>query len=51
VRDTLCNHGHFFTSAESAASWLADRPGGHILSLDEAFVAGRRMAFEVLGES
>ncbi|MDP8904095.1 MAG: organomercurial lyase MerB [Chloroflexota bacterium] len=51
VRDKLCNHGHFFTSRESAAGWLADRPGGHVLSLDEAFAAGRRMASEVLDES
>jgi alkylmercury lyase len=50
IRARLCNHGHFFASAETAAGWLAQRPDGSLLSMDEAYAAGSRLAAEVLGE-
>jgi alkylmercury lyase len=49
IRARLCNHGHFFASAESAAGWLAKRRGATLLSVDEAYGAGARLAAEVLG--
>jgi len=51
LRGTLCGNGHFFASADSAAGWLAERPGASVLTLEAAFAAGRRMVFEALGES
>lgn len=47
-RTVVCDHGHFFASPESAASWLADHPDGRVLSVADAFDAAREMC-EALG--
>jgi alkylmercury lyase len=49
VRAAGCQFGHFFTSRDSAASWLGRYPQGGILSLDEAMETARRFASEVFG--
>lgn len=41
VRASVCAHGHFFASAETAAAWAVARQGATILSVDEAFQVGR----------
>jgi alkylmercury lyase len=46
IRTASCVNGHFFGSAEAAAGWLADHPGGRIVSVAEAYEAAERMASE-----
>ncbi|MPZ51361.1 MAG: alkylmercury lyase [Acidimicrobiia bacterium] len=38
---TFCHHIHFFTSAESAEEWMADRPSLFTVTVDEAFQVGQ----------
>jgi alkylmercury lyase len=44
VRATFCHHIHFFDSAETAAGWASDHPGGAVLSVPAAVEAARRLA-------
>jgi len=39
---TFCHHVLFLASPDAGARWLADRPDGFLLSLDEGFELGRR---------
>ncbi len=41
VRSAVCDHGHFFASAQAAAPWLAEHTSGQILAIEEAFFAAR----------
>jgi alkylmercury lyase len=41
IRAAVCDHGHFFASAEAAAPWLANHPAGQILAIRDAFSAAR----------
>lgn len=42
VRGGFCDHVHFFSSTAVAAEWLAEHPGGHLLTVSEAFELGVR---------
>ena len=44
VRSAFCNQVHFFATPEAAQNWLANHPGGAVLSVAEAFDLGRRLA-------
>lgn len=46
VRD-LCDLGHFFSSAEAAADWLAAHPQGEAVPVAEEFEIGRRAVREL----
>jgi alkylmercury lyase len=37
----FCHQIHFFSSADSAKQWMADRPGMHAITVDDAFEVGR----------
>jgi alkylmercury lyase len=36
IRGTLCEMGHFFTSAEAASGWATEHPDGVLLSVPDA---------------
>ena len=36
VRESFCNHVHFFASEEAARPWLADHPGAQIVPVADA---------------
>ncbi|MGH9076475.1 MAG: organomercurial lyase MerB [Acidimicrobiales bacterium] len=40
-RSVVCDHGHFFASAEHARPWLGEHPGGLLLGVAAAFEAAR----------
>jgi alkylmercury lyase len=44
IRGTFCNYGLFFASAEAAEVWRAQHPAAEILSIDDAFHAGKILA-------
>ncbi len=48
IRHELCDHGHFFASAEAADGWVRDHPDGAVLSIRDAFVQSQR-AYEQMG--
>ncbi|HZD66415.1 MAG TPA: organomercurial lyase [Acidimicrobiales bacterium] len=50
LRSEVCDHGHFFASAASAAGWMAEHPEGRVVSVPDAF-AECRAACEELGWS
>ena len=41
IRTTVCDHGHFFASADAAGDWLAQHPGGRVQPVAEALQTGR----------
>lgn len=43
IRDAFCNDVHFFSSPETAASWLAQHPKAMIISVEEAFILGQQL--------
>ncbi|MBO0880113.1 MAG: organomercurial lyase MerB [Mycobacterium sp.] len=47
IRASICDHGHFFASAEAAGSWRRAHPGGQVLPVREFFgialTTGREM--------
>jgi alkylmercury lyase len=48
IRHEVCDHGHFFASAEAADGWVRDHPDGAVLSIRDAFVQSQR-AYEQMG--
>jgi alkylmercury lyase len=48
-RASVCQFGHFFASAESAAEWAAKYPQGGVLTLDEAMDASRSLVADMFG--
>jgi alkylmercury lyase len=42
VQQSFCRFVHFFSSAAAAASWVAERPGTIVISLQAGFEIGRR---------
>jgi len=44
IRTSFCNEVHFFRSEEAASNWLAQHPEGKVVSVEEAFELGRRLA-------
>jgi alkylmercury lyase len=42
LRHNVCDHGHFFASADAAADWAREHPDGRILTIAEAFEQARR---------
>jgi alkylmercury lyase len=44
LRSTFCNHGHFFSSAEAAAEWLATQEDALVLPVADAHELGQRIA-------
>ena len=48
IRAEVCDHGHFFASAQAASGWSDRRPDGRVLSVREAFAQAAR-ACEALG--
>ncbi|GEM88679.1 organomercurial lyase MerB [Oceanithermus desulfurans] len=49
LRGSFCGFVHFFRSAAAAADWLRSRPDAVVLSVDEAFALGRRLAYDRFG--
>lgn len=47
VRADFCNQVHFFSSSDAATSWLSERPGATILSIEEAWRIGVVLAGSV----
>ena len=43
IRDAFCNDVHFFSSLETAASWLAQHPEATIIPVEEAFILGQQL--------
>lgn len=41
IRTTVCDHGHFFASADAALDWLAGHPGGTVQPVAGAFRSAR----------
>jgi alkylmercury lyase len=48
VRTTICDHGHFFSSAAAATRWAAEHPDGYVHAVEDAF-ALEREAISQLG--
>lgn len=42
VRHNVCDHGHFFVSADAASGWAGEHPNGRILTVADAFEQSRR---------
>ena len=49
LRGSFCGFVHFFRSASAAADRLSSRPDAVVLSVDEAFELGRRLAYDRFG--
>jgi len=47
LRSDVCDHGHFFASANAAAGWLTAHPDGQVLSIAEAFAECRAAGAEM----
>ena len=43
IRNAFCNHVRFFSSSESATSWLADNPNAAVIPVADAYNLGRRI--------
>lgn len=48
VRAAFCNQVHFFATPVAAQDWLAEHPGGTVLSVADAFELGRRLAHDLV---
>lgn len=44
IRTAFCDHVHFFRSEANASDWLAQHPGGRIVSVADGFAIGRGFA-------
>jgi len=42
VRGQVCDHGHFFASAQAASQWAGEHVSGRVLPVREAFERTRR---------
>jgi alkylmercury lyase len=42
IRHNVCDHGHFFASAEAASEWVSEHPDGRVLAVADAFEQSRR---------
>lgn len=51
VMQAFCHHVLFFQSAETAATWIAERPGAFLLSLDQGFELGRQVFGAVFADA
>lgn len=43
IREAFCNDVHFFSSPETAASWLAEHQEATIIPVDKAFILGQQL--------
>ena len=50
VRESFCNHVHFFVSDEAARPWLADHPGAQILPVGDAQELSRSLVDALLAD-
>jgi alkylmercury lyase len=41
VRGEVCDHGHFFASAQAASQWAGDHANGRVLAVRDAFEQAR----------
>lgn len=48
IRSSFCNQVHYFTSAEDAAGWLADRPDAEVVPVAEAQQLGAALTTGLL---
>lgn len=48
VRASFCDQVHFFATPAAAQAWLAEHPGGTVLSVADAFELGRRLAHDLV---
>ena len=48
VRAAFCDQVHFFATLAAAHGWLAEHPGGTVLSVADAFELGRRLAHDLV---
>ena len=48
VRSAFCNHVHFFSSSETAAVWLAERPDAIALPIEDAYRLGHLLLHQRL---
>ena len=48
VRESFCNHVHFFVSEVAARPWLADHPGAQIVAVADAQALGRSLVDALL---
>jgi alkylmercury lyase len=44
IREAFCSFSHFFASREAASKWLSEYPDAHLLSIEEAFTLGQKLA-------
>lgn len=49
VRDSCCNPGRFFATAEAAADWLAQHPSGSVLPVANAYPQVQQISSQLLG--
>jgi alkylmercury lyase len=43
IRDAFCNDVHFFSSPETAETWLTQHPEATIIPVEEAFILGQQL--------
>lgn len=48
VRASFCDQVHFFATLDTAHGWLAEHPGGVVLSVADAFELGRGLAHDLV---
>jgi alkylmercury lyase len=48
IRSSFCNQVHYFTSGDDAQTWLAQHPGGEVLSVADAYQLGAALTTTML---
>lgn len=48
IRPSFCNQVHYFTSGDDAQTWLAQHPGGEVLSVADAYQLGAALTTTML---
>jgi alkylmercury lyase len=49
VRDSCCNPGRFFATAEAAAGWLTEHPSGSVVPVADAYPQVQQISSRLLG--
>ncbi|MCX8565141.1 organomercurial lyase MerB [Mycolicibacterium mucogenicum] len=50
IRSAFCNQVHYFTCADDAAPWVAEHPGGQIVSVAAAHQLGATLTAQILAQ-
>ncbi len=44
IREAFCSFSHFFAKRQAASNWLSEYLDAHLLSIEEAFILGQKLA-------